>query len=168
MTITALASEAARQSIPRPDPSLVDNARVATATSDQPTAVEKLVKYIPADLMALYVAVLGAMATVQAVIKDFDAKWAFWITVAATPIVVLIIFAGNRRAKNQPAFPGWRKWPWWAMGSATAAFLIWGCTPPGSAYLTSSEGKALAAFGATVLTFFLTLLEPLLGPRENS
>lgn len=157
MTVLALANEAA-------DISMTVRAQGAGG-GDTSSALEKLVKYIPAEVVTLYVAALGAMPTIQNAISGADAKWAFWISVGATPLLCLIVFGGKRRAGGQSPFPGLRDWPWWGMFSATVAFLLWGCTVPSSAYLTSESAKVIAAFGAVLASTLLSVLEPLLGPK---
>lgn len=129
------------------------------------SALEKLMKYIPADVVTLYVAALGTLPTIQKVIHGADAKWVYWIAAAATPIVLVIVFVGKRRVANESAFPGISGIPWWGMVSATTAFLIWGCTVPSSAYLTSDAGKVVAGFGAILGSTALSLLEPVFNPK---
>jgi hypothetical protein len=50
------------------------------------------------------------------------------------------------------------------MIASTLAFMVWALAVPSSPYLTGESGKVIAAFGAILISTFLTLLEPVFEP----
>lgn len=133
-------------------------------------ALDTLVRYIPTEAITLYVAAMAAMGPLKATFPVLTEARVFWFFVFLTPALFLLIFVGKRRSQNRPALPG--QWPWWKMTASTIAFLVWALAIPTAPYLTGESGKVVAAFGAILVSTFLTLLEPVfekgIAPRGNA
>jgi uncharacterized membrane protein YdcZ (DUF606 family) len=91
----------------------------------------------------------------------------YWFFVALTPVLLLLVLAGKRRSEGFSALPSLRDWPWWKLVASTVAFLVWALAIPATPYLASSQGKVVAAFGALLVSTFLTLLEPIFEPSRS-
>jgi len=126
------------------------------------SAIDALARFIPTEAITLYVAAVAAMPALDETFDWLDAKSAYWIFVCLTPILFLLVFMGKRKTSGLPALPGVTKWPWFKLSASTIAFMVWALAVPTSPYLTGDSGKVVAAFGAVLVSTFLTLLEPVL------
>jgi len=124
-------------------------------------ALGALARYIPAEIVTLYVASLSAMPAITATFAAVTEVRLYWFFVALTPVLLLLVLAGKRRGEGFSAFPSLRDWPWWKLVASTVAFLVWALAIPATPYLAGSQGKVVAAFGALLVSTFLTLLEPI-------
>lgn len=108
----------------QPDEQLKQS-QVAKATSN---TVEQLTRYVPTEVVTVYVALIGAMQEAQA---GMNAKWvAFWIILLTTPIVAWLLLAAKLRANGMdlPIKPS--EWPWWKAIAASIAFTAWAFALP--------------------------------------
>jgi hypothetical protein len=126
-------------------------------------ALDSLVRYLPTEVITLYVAASAAMSALTAtfpVVTGAGLYWSFGLLL--TPTLFLLVFAGKRRSSGLPAFPSsLRRWPWWKLGASTVAFLVWALAIPTTPYMSGDAGKVVAAFAALLVSTFLTLLEPI-------
>ena len=138
---------------------------LATAEPVEPgkasNAFDSLSKYIPTEAVTLYVAAASAMSAFKETFPSVKEAGVYWSFVIFTPILFLIIFAGKRREANLKMFPPIVKWPWWKIISSTVAFAVWALAIPTTPYLQGPAGGAVAAFGAVLVSTFLTLLQPI-------
>jgi hypothetical protein len=139
----------------RRDPTAASNALVALA------------RYIPAEIVTLYVAALSAMPAFSATFALVTEVRLYWFFVGLTPVLLLLVLAGKRRSEGFSVFPPWKEWPWWKLIASTIAFLVWALAIPGTPYLLGAQGKVVAAFGALLVSTFLTLLEPIFEPSRS-
>jgi hypothetical protein len=139
----------------RRDPTAASNALVALA------------RYIPAEIVTLYVAALSAMPAFAATFTFMTEVRLYWFFVALTPVLLLLVLAGKRRSEGFSVFPSWKEWPWWKLIASTIAFLVWALAIPATPYLSGTQGKVVAAFGALLVSTFLTLLEPIFEPSRS-
>jgi len=124
--------------------------------------LDDLTRFIPTETITLYVASLAMAANVRGG-RDDRIQWAAYVAWAIlTPTVVYLIALGAHR-KSCPAASGMAV-PRWAMCASTFAFLVWALAVPG--LIHSDQLKVLAAFGALVVSKFLSLLEPIFGPHQ--
>lgn len=124
-------------------------------------AFEALARYIPTEVVTLYIAAASAMAAIKTTFPTVNETNTYWFFVFLTPVVFLIVFAGQRKANNQSAIPWPHKWPWWKLFAATTAFAVWALAVPTNPYLSGPEGGAIAAFFATFISIVLSLLAPI-------
>lgn len=98
-----------------------------------PTVVQQLVRWIPTEIIALYVAWIALLNPVTApagktvcTVGDFGGRWASVVAFAvATPIIVVAIHLTKVRATKQPF-----RWPLFEIGAAGVAFLAWAFALP--------------------------------------
>ncbi|HVP56896.1 MAG TPA: hypothetical protein VMU02_02270 [bacterium] len=130
----------------RPRVYTAKDARLDPATPED-TYLGKLVKYIPAEVVAAYVAATGAVKSAGA---DVHRQALLWIIAAGllviTPIWVLV--AATEPGKPRPAFQA---------GAATAAFACW-------VFALGGPFEAMTWYKpvyGTVVLIFATLMIPL-------
>jgi len=123
------------------DTTAVQAAPVKTPPAQQnpvTMALDVLSKYIPTDIVALYIAALSA---------GLGGKTLFWSFVAATPVLLLLTSLGDDY-KTTGVIPPVTDFPYWKMISATIAFAAWAVAMPGSAWTTTGKEAAIAGFAA--------------------
>jgi hypothetical protein len=148
---------------------LVPNAamsnRVATEVALQDNAVagtlNALTKYIPTEIVTLYVAASSATPAITASVPVFDSTVNYWGCVLITPIILLLVYASKRASTGLRPIPNVKELPWWKMSAATIAFLVWGLAVPGNPYISGESGAVIAGFGAVLISTVLSLLEPI-------
>ncbi len=125
-------------------------------------ALSALSKYIPTEVITLYVALVGVTAALPEGQTFITQRTLYWVFGAATPLLLLLLFWSKLATdgKEIPFAP--LRWPWWKMIASFAAFMIWALAVPGSPYVTAESGAVLAGFGAVVVSFFLSVLEPII------
>jgi len=144
---------------------------LATAEPTEPrrasNAFDSLAHYIPIEAVTLYVAASSAMFALKETFTWITEARVYWSFVCFTPLLFLIIFCGKRREANLSLFPSARRWPWWKLVSSTVAFAVWALAIPTTPYLQGAAGGAVAAFGAVLVSTFLTLLQPIFESRTE-
>lgn len=123
-------------------------------------ALDALARYIPIEVVTLYVAASAAMPSLKTALGVTEAG-VYWFFGATTPILFLLIFAGKRRAAGLPPFPSLKLLPWWKLTASGIAFFVWALAVPTTPYLGGEAGKVVAAFAALFVSTVLTLLEPI-------
>jgi len=123
------------------------------------TALHVLFGYIPTEILTLYVAVLAA---VQQPNKVTSADWiAFWSFLAATPIVVWLVYGTKVKAANKTLPLAVGAWPLWEMLAATVAYCAWAFALPNTPFGEYSwYSSALSGVAVLVASTFLGLLGP--------
>ena len=134
-------------------------AKPPTPETKASNALDALARYIPTEMVTLYVAASAAMPELKASLGVSEAN-VYWSFGLLTPILFLLILAGKRRGCGLPAFPALKTWPWWKLIASAIAFLVWALAIPTTPYLTGDAGKVVAAFAAVFVSTFLTLVEP--------
>jgi len=181
MSINSLANAAAAR---RPDtvplgqvPSNLDDIAIASATppitvptpgghTPQPkgnieTALNVLFGYIPTEVITLYVAVLAAIGTEGAVTRS---EWiTFFVFLAATPLVVWLVYGAKLKNANLPLPLPFKAWPVWEMFAATVAYTAWAFALPQSPFQDFEKSwysPALAGVVVLITSAVLGLLAP--------
>jgi hypothetical protein len=146
-----------------PVPPATARAATEVAVQDNPvtTTVNALVKYIPTEVVTLYVAAASSTQAVRSAVPTFDGRFTYWAFAVLTPIILLLVYASKRASSGLVILPPASQWPWWKMSAATIAFLVWGLAVPGNPYITGDAGAVMAGFGAIIISTLLTLLEPI-------
>jgi hypothetical protein len=148
-------------SMPVPPATTRAATEVAVQDNTVTTAINSLVKYIPTEVVTLYVAALSATPVVRSAIPAFDTRVTYWGFAVITPLLLLLVYASKRSTSGLPALPVLKEWPWWKMFAATAAFLVWALAVPSSPYISGETSVLVAGFGAIIISTFLSLLEPI-------
>lgn len=127
------------------------------------TAMNVLFGYIPTEVLTLYVSVTAALQRPTSDAAGLAAFWvAFWVFLAATPLVVWLVFAAKVKAAGKPLPASFGAWPIWEMLAATLAYLAWAFGLPLSPFSQfwwySAALSGLAVIGVSTV---LGLLAPL-------
>jgi hypothetical protein len=146
-----------------PVPPATARAATEVAVQDNPVnnTVNALVKYIPTEVVTLYVAAASSTQAVRSAVPSFDGRITYWAFAVMTPIILLLVYASKRASSGLITLPPASQWPWWKMGAATVAFMVWGLAVPGNPYITGDAGAVMAGFGAIIISTLLSLLEPI-------
>ncbi|HEX9324738.1 MAG TPA: hypothetical protein VF913_21865 [Xanthobacteraceae bacterium] len=136
-------------------------AETPTQRTPASQALDSLARYVPTEAITLYIAALSAISAIHATFPFIAEKVLYWSFAALTPVLFVLIYAGKRINDGQPALPASvSDWPWWKTVASAIAFLVWALAVPGTPYFNGESGKIVAAFGAVLVSTFLTLLEP--------
>ena len=121
-------------------------------------------KYIPSEVVVLYVPAASATPALHATLSFVDAQVVYWSFAVLTPVLLLLIYASKRATNHLPALPPLSEFPWWRMTAATIAFLVWALAVPNNPYISDPIGVLIASFAAVLISSVLTLLEPIFDP----
>jgi hypothetical protein len=137
---------------------------IPTKTSN---VLDALTKYIPTEVIALYIAACSTMAALKTPIPT--QKLVYWIFIGCTPVLFMLLLAGKRRQAHLPVFPPvenfWKNWPLWKLCASAAAFGAWALAVPTTPYLTDEGGRILATFVGLVVSTLLNMLGAIIQPE---
>jgi hypothetical protein len=136
-------------------------AEVAVQDNQVTGTLNALVKYIPTEIVTLYVAAVSATPALRASFSFLTNSAVYWAFVVLTPLLLLLVYASKRATDGLPALPPFAQWPWWKLAAATIAFLVWALAVPGNPYIVGDGGAVVAGFGAVLISTALSLLEPI-------
>lgn len=152
-------------------PEVPDQDRIdATLDNDRVTnALSALVKYIPGDVVALY---LATITVIPALGEQEDSFWLslsiyLGFTILLTPLIFTLVYLRSRRQLRLKLFLGWWKWPWWQMIAAVIAFAVWGLAIPNDIIRGKVPGAALGVV-AMLISLLLSLLGGIFEPTRDS
>jgi hypothetical protein len=91
--------------------------------------------------------------------------YAFFL--AATPVIFLLVYAGDRRSAGLSALPALREWPWWKLFASSVAFAVWGIAVPGHPWNTDAKRGVVAGVLAVVVSTALTLVGRIVEPTRS-
>lgn len=159
-TLDQIAQAAAAPPAPAEPPAGPGTAAVSPPGSTD-TALHVLFGYIPTEVLTLYVAVLAALHRGSGVTR---ADWlAFWVFLAATPVVVWLVYGAKLKALQKPLPLRFGTWPLWEMFAATAAYSAWAFALPNSPFGTYPwYSSALSGLAVLIVSTLLGLLAPFL------
>ena len=130
-----------------------------TGRSTPPSAIDRsletLKRYIPTELLALYIPFTSAVgpkgAPTGGTSPELLATWA--IFTALTPIIVVLLYVGKSVQHGKP----WkaRELPWFEAALGTIAFAAWGASFPN----LFPDQQNVIALGALASTFLLPIIE---------
>ena len=127
-------------------------------------SAEQLARYIPTEVVTVYVAIVAAQ---QQAAASEDTKWVtFWIMLGLTPVVTWLLLAIRLRASKMPLPINPKQWPYWKAIAACIAFTAWAFALPETPF-KSVAWYADGAYGSPVLlatTVLLGLLGGLFDP----
>lgn len=125
-----------------------------------------LVKYIPTEVITLYVATLSAAPALQELFPSITTADIYWAFTLVTPMLLFLVYVNKRATSGLAPVPEVRQWPWWKLGAATVAFMVWALAVPGNPYVSGETAAVIAALGAVFISMILNLLEPLFERRS--
>lgn len=129
-------------------------------------AANALTKYIPSEVVTLYVSGVAAGPALKSVLGFGSRVWLYWGFIGATPLVYLLVYASFLKANDKP-FPPLRKLPWLTAILSAVAFAVWALAVPGNPYVNGPGQAAAAGFFALVISTVLNMLGPWLNPPEG-
>lgn len=177
MSLNNLAEEALRAS--RQDPVLTANDSGTPKPPSRDDVLTALTKYIPTETITLYIAAVATQGAITSVLNEVlkpeneillpvVSKALYYSCIALTPILFLILFFRKRRIAGEKGQVSFDKWPWWKMFAATIAFTVWALAVPENGVWPDGETfKAVAAFGAFLVSMFLNILTPFFEPKPK-
>ena len=157
MSLAALARQAWRP----PGATTFDD---ATSQADPPSGFELLTRYIPTETITLYVGAMAAKDDIANLLRRTDAVWPIYWTFALLTPVLFFLLALNRHRTSGSTEPF--SIHWWPLLASLLAFLVWAISVPG--HPIALELKALPAFAALLVSVLLSLLAPILGPKNRN
>jgi len=149
----------AAQTLPSASPA-APAGTAAQPVSPIDTALNVLFGYIPTEVLTLYVAVLAALQQPAQKGQVTAAQWnTFWLFLAATPIVVWLVYAAKVKALPKPLPLKLGEWPVWEMVAATISYWAWAQALPNSPF-AEYYSPAIAGVIILVTSTALGLLAP--------
>jgi hypothetical protein len=133
--------------------------RLSPAISTPRDSFDALTRYIPTETVTLFVAACAAFRLDAATGFTGLKLWLWVAGVVLSPLVLVLVAFGRHRQSGTTARFTVHPWP---PVAAAIAFAIWSLSVPG--ILPGALGLP-AAFGALFVSTFLSLLEPVFGPR---
>lgn len=132
--------------------------KTETTAQNVEAATNILFSYIPVEIIALYVAVLGALS----VDPTMQSQWiTFYIFTVLTPVVLWLVYAAKVKSMDDPLPIHPSKWPVWEMVASTLAFVAWAFALPESPFSTLSwYNQPLAGVNILATSTILGLLAP--------
>lgn len=130
-----------------PPPGAATTTTTTAATDDSGPvgkALEALTRYIPTEVVAIYMAALTSFPAM-----GISATKVFAIFVIATPVLLLLTFLGNAK-KASGTVPPPAKWPYWKMAAATIAFGAWAVAIPGNPIAPENSTAAMGVVAMAV------------------
>lgn len=136
-----------------------------SAEADQNNTVtgslDLLVKYIPTEVITLYVATLSAAPALQDLFPRMQTGDIYWGFTIVTPLLLFLVYVNKRATSGLTPLPPAKEWPWWKLFAATVAFMVWALAVPGNPYVSGETAAVIAALGAVFISMILNLLEPI-------
>lgn len=125
-----------------------------------------LVKYIPTEVITLYVATLSAAPALQDLFPSLRTSDIYWGFTIVTPLLLFLVYVNKRATSGLTPVPDKSEWPWWKLFASMIAFMVWALAVPGNPYVSGETAAVVAALGAVFISMILNLLEPLF-ERKN-
>lgn len=124
------------------------------------TALETLAKYIPAEIVTLYITAVSFRTQLH----DFgiSSKAIFFFFMLLTPALLLLAFLGDAK-KTVGQLPPPKIWPYWKMIASTIAYGAWACAIPGNPWVASTHAgvsSVLALLASVILGLVGRVVEP--------
>ncbi|MEV6012610.1 hypothetical protein AB0M29_38200 [Streptomyces sp. NPDC051976] len=144
--------------------SRLDTETRTPAASPAASLAESVTAYIPTEVVATYVAVVGLLQ--QPADQSRASGWVvFWAFLGITPIAVWLGLARQEQVKGLPLPVHPASWPthtWFNLIAATASFALWGFSMPGTPFQDFGWYKSPYGSAALVVgTLLLGLVSPL-------
>ena len=130
----------------------------------QNQVLDFLTKYIPGEVIALYIPVVAALPAIEKVNATFSAadagKWVYWVFVIVSPFLFLFTYMTRAPREELMRLRNPRNWPLFRMAATFIAFGIWALAVPANPVLgTNALGALVAGVLAPIVSFFLSGIE---------
>jgi hypothetical protein len=149
----------------------VDAPTAAPPANATATALNVLFGYIPTEVLTVYLAFVAAIQQTSDAPTYQRTSWImFYIFLAATPVVVWVVFAGKLHGAGKPVPVDPALWPLWEMTAGTIAYVAWAFALPNSPFKVlkgyNAAFASIAVLAASTLLGLLAQLftSPLKGP----
>jgi hypothetical protein len=167
MSLYSLARDAARSS-PGPAGATTGLAREEGLRDNALTnAASALAKYIPKEIVTLYIAGLSAGPAFKSVLGFGNRTVYYCAFVVLTGPIYLLVYLSFLKA-NQKPIPPRSQWPWWRLVASVIAFGTWGLAVPGNPFISGNSGALVAGFLALFISTLLSLADPWLDSVPTS
>ncbi len=133
-------------------------------TPPQNQVLDFLTKYIPGEVIALYIPVVAVLPAIKKLEDTFDpdvaGKWVYWMFVIASPFLFLFIYAIKAERDELLRLRNPLNWPRFRMAATFIAFAVWALAVPENPILKPNALAALiAGILAPIVSFFLSGVE---------
>jgi len=118
------------------------------------TALEMLARYIPTEIIALYLAALSIAPAFKETLH-VEPPVLYWFGVVLTPILLTAAYLTNSWKANHE-LPKLKDWPWWKAFAATAAFATWALAVPGNGLIATASAASVTGFMAILVSLILS------------
>jgi hypothetical protein len=164
MSQLLLAAEAARGRSIAATAQAAADATPADAARVTETAIAALTKYIPTEVITLYIATVSALPAMQGEWESLTSNHLYYGFAILTPILFVLIFF-NQLAVDQKPYPAFPQWPWWRIFASTVAFCVWALAVPNNPFLATKTAGVLAGLGAAFVSMLLSIIGPIVERR---
>ena len=134
-------------------------------------ALTALTKYIPVEVVALYLAAVSAQPALAGEWCWLTAALVYYVFCGLTPLFFILVYH-NQLALARERFPRITHWPWWRIIASTIAFAAWALAGPSKPFefIKPEIASALSGLAAIFVSTVLTLLGPIVERplRENA
>lgn len=124
-------------------------------------AISALSTYIPAEAMALYLAVTSSLPAIITSFPEIKPLYVYWSFVFAISPGLFSLAYFVKLARDNAYFPSINEFPWFKLVSSIIAFGVWGLCVPGNPYLPDNNPGAGVLFGliASIVSIILPSAE---------
>jgi hypothetical protein len=147
------------------DEQLKAKGKIAQATENDAVtnALSVLIKFIPTEVITLYIATLAVLPLLQEQWSFISKYGVYFFYVGLAPILLFAIYIGKRKtAGGLRLLPTTRKeWPIWKMVASAIAFSVWALAVPENGLLEGDVGGATGAFLAVFISTLLSIADPI-------
>jgi hypothetical protein len=124
-------------------------------------ALTSLTKYIPTEILTLFVGTVSAKQALQ----ELQAQWhthfrmihVYTAFIIFSSIFFLLVYLAGIKREQRP-IPPLKKWPWFMMIASAIAFAVWALSVPGTG-LIPAAAAAGAGLAALLVSIVFTHLE---------
>lgn len=131
--------------------------------------LDQLVKFIPVEVITLYVAAVSATESIKLALPGYTARTTYFICIGITPVILLLVWLKERRANDLTLSSGLRKLPLWQMIAATIAFAAWALAIPDGTSTATDSAALGAGYGllALLASTVLNLIDGAVSPKKG-
>ena len=136
----------------------------------QNQVLDFLTKYIPGELIALYIPLVAAFPAIKKIEPTFSpdvaGTWVYWAFVISSPFLFLFIYMSKAETAELRGLKYPSNWPVFRMAAASIAFAVWALAVPDNPILkptgedrTNALAALIAGILAPIVSFFLSTIE---------
>src|SRR5262245_58826834 len=120
MSISRLMSEQVSRVAHGKAPGAPAPAEPAAAPSRSDDALTSLTKYIPTEVLTLYLPAVAIVSALDAPLVIPSKKVTYWaFALGLTPLISLLVYLRRRALSRLRVWPSWRDFPLWSLIAAT-------------------------------------------------